>query len=67
MEVRSMTFDCSYSFKYSINSTLTIKYINTGEYDEYEVLSDYGELMFHNFDFKKVVEFINDLLDDKYA
>ena len=67
METKSMTFDVTYGFKYSANSSLTIVYVNTGEYDEYQVISDYGELMFKHFDFKKVVEFINDLLDGVYA
>lgn len=67
METRSMTFDCTYGFKYSANTSLTITYVNTGEYDEYQVISDYGELMFRHFDFKKVVEFINNLLNGEYA
>lgn len=67
MERKSMTFDATYGFRYSANTSLTIVHIHTGEYEEYEVLSDYGELMFHHFNFKKVVEFINDLLNGVYA
>lgn len=67
METKSMTFDVAYEFKYSVNSSFTIVYVNTGEYDEYQVISDYGELMFKHFNFMKVVEFINDLLDGVYA
>lgn len=67
MERESMTFDVTYGFKHSANTSLTIVYVNTGEYEEYEVLSDYGELMFRHFSFKKVVEFINDLLNGVYA
>ena len=66
---QSLEFDVSYGFKYSSNCSLTITIIQDEDnYNNIEVRSEYGELMFTHYSFDEVVKFLYNLLNtDKYA
>ena len=63
----TLRVNASYGFKYSYNTSLSIIQVKTDDYDEYEVRSEYNELMFHHYSFVEVVKFLDDLFKGKYA
>ena len=63
----TLMVNASYGFKYSYNTHFSIIQINTNGDDEYEVRSEYNELMFHHYSFIEVVKFLDDLFKGKYA